>query len=94
MIEEAVKSPISVLPANGQCSFERGRDPSGKRIICQRKATMRINGVALCDQHAELSMMAGCGRNTKITRAFSPLQSIHSAPLHLPSAVDAHTLVT
>ena len=66
---EAVKDAISVKSANGdQCSFERGRDPAGKRVLCDHKATIRIGGTSLCDRHAELSMAAACGRNTKIER--------------------------
>lgn len=63
-----MKHPIAVSNASGACSFELGRDPAGRRRTCPFKAAIRLDGVALCDHHAEYAMTAACGRDTKIRR--------------------------
>ncbi len=57
-----LKDPISVLPANDRCAFETGMDPAGRRLRCPKRATLKLNRVPLCDQHAEYQMTSTCGR--------------------------------
>lgn len=63
-----MKDQIVIRPASCQCSFERGIDPSGKKLICPKPATMKLNQIPLCDTHAEYKMMSVCGRATRIDR--------------------------
>ena len=67
---DARKEAIVIRPVakNQVCGFDIGTDPTGKRRPCPYKATMKLNDKPLCDKHAELQMIAACGRNVKIDR--------------------------
>jgi hypothetical protein len=63
-----MSDPIVRPVHNKQCVFQTGVDPAGKARYCPSRATLALNGCALCDKHAEMGMMSECGRNVKIQR--------------------------
>jgi len=64
-----VSGPIVCPAVNKKCVFLL-TGVNTESSHCSRKATMSLDGKALCDQHAELAMTAACGRNVKIVRQY------------------------